>query len=67
MSLEQKNQFKRSLQVWFRPQDLLDLAAVVSVALENPTYRRILDRDHGISLNQLAELADKMRKEVERV
>jgi hypothetical protein len=58
---------KRSLQVWFTPQTLLDLAALVSLALEDKAFRKKLDKEYGISLNQLAEIADKMRKEVERV
>lgn len=58
---------RRALQVWFRPQDLLDLAAVVSVALESRAFRQQLQRDFGVSVTQLAELAEKMNKEVQRV
>jgi hypothetical protein len=58
---------RRALQVWFSPQDLLDLAAIVSVALESPTIQRKLKKEYGISEGQLAELGVKMTKEVERV
>ncbi len=58
---------RRALQVWFTPQQLLDLAAVLTVATASPACQRILKRDFAISIENLAELGLKMTKEIERV
>jgi hypothetical protein len=58
-------------RVWFSPQMLIDLATLVSIVLEDAhrsnKFRYILEKEYGITIERLADIADKMRKEVDRV
>lgn len=58
---------KRSLQVWFSPSQILDLAAVVLAAAEDKPFRTRLLKSDVISEDSLNELILKLNKEVERV
>jgi hypothetical protein len=63
---DQKGPLRRARSVWFSPQDLIDIAQILVEAFEYKEIRRRLERQ-GISLERLAELADKMNKEVSKL
>lgn len=56
---------KRSLQVWFSPQQLIDLAAVVVLASESMSVEDF--KEIGITPDTLGELGLKLNKEIERL
>lgn len=64
---EPRQEFRRALQIWFRPQDVINLGTLALAALENKKIQRILLAEYGMTLPELEELVLKMNKEVERV
>ena len=63
----QRDAFRKALQVWFSPADLLDLATLVLAAGEHLAFGQYLVREYGITSSRYSDLVLKMKKEVERV
>jgi hypothetical protein len=57
---------KAARQVWFAPQMIIDIAAVVLCAMENKEVQKKLYREYGISNFALADIAEKLNKEVNK-
>ncbi len=58
---------KRSLSCWFSAQQLLDLAQILLVVNDSPPMVKRLKDEYGLTSDNLAEIAMKLAKEIDRL
>ncbi len=58
---------RRSLQVWFSPQQLLDLGTLIVAVSDNDFMKHRLIKEYGFTPNSLNELALKLNAEIKRL